>query len=210
MPDPAGNPFRIGEHVSGYHFADREEETARIRAAMLSASSLLVYGPRRMGKSSTIANAAEAFPLVFQHGDPGTWNAMVAPSGRTAFLDWEAAESQGMPLWDLFYFVRTYGAWSLGSAVSGDVTKGFASQFLGDTPFQALLAEAAARYCDRVGVPQQYVEPLFYTCWMHRALKEATRLSAGALDRGHYVNVLRASDDRREALQKLFAAPVAS
>ena len=159
---------------------------------------------------ATIANAAEAFPLVFQHGDPGTWNAMVAPSGRTAFLDWEAAESQGMPLWDLFYFVRTYGAWSLGSAVSGDVTKGFASQFLGDTPFQALLAEAAARYCDRVGVPQQYVEPLFYTCWMHRALKEATRLSAGALDRGHYVNVLRASVDRREALQKLFAAPVAS
>lgn len=60
MPDPAGNPFRIGEHVSGYHFADREEETARIRAAMLSASSLLVYGPRRMGKSSTIANAAES------------------------------------------------------------------------------------------------------------------------------------------------------
>lgn len=60
MSEPAGNPFRIGEHVFGYHFADREEETARIRAAMLSASSLLVYGPRRMGKSSTIANAAES------------------------------------------------------------------------------------------------------------------------------------------------------
>ncbi len=52
------NPFLIGEHVTGYHFADREEEVARIRGAMLSASSMLVYGPRRMGKSSTINNAA--------------------------------------------------------------------------------------------------------------------------------------------------------
>lgn len=60
MPAPSGNPFRIGEHVTGYHFADREEELARVRAAMLSASSLLVYGPRRMGKSSTITNAAES------------------------------------------------------------------------------------------------------------------------------------------------------
>ncbi len=60
MPTPADNPFLIGEHVSGYHFADREDEVARIRRAMLSASSLLVYGPRRMGKSSTINNAADS------------------------------------------------------------------------------------------------------------------------------------------------------
>src|SRR5690606_22329597 len=33
---------------------------ARIRRALLSASSLLVYGPRRMGKSSTINNAADS------------------------------------------------------------------------------------------------------------------------------------------------------
>lgn len=59
MPRATDNPFRIGEHVRDYHFADREEEMASIRAAMLSSSALLVYGPRRMGKSSTIINAAE-------------------------------------------------------------------------------------------------------------------------------------------------------
>ena len=26
---------------------------------------------------------------------------------RPAFLDWEAAELHGMPLWDLFYFARS-------------------------------------------------------------------------------------------------------
>lgn len=54
----ADNPFRIGEHVTGYHFANREDEMAHIRTALLSGSRLLVYGPRRMGKSSTIINAA--------------------------------------------------------------------------------------------------------------------------------------------------------
>ena len=64
MPDSTDNPFRIGEHVTGYHFANREDEVARIRTAMLSGSTLLVYGPRRMGKSSAITNAAELAHLA--------------------------------------------------------------------------------------------------------------------------------------------------
>lgn len=64
MPETSDNPFRIGEHVTGYHFADREGEVARIREAMLSGSTLLVYGPRRMGKSSAITNAAELAHLA--------------------------------------------------------------------------------------------------------------------------------------------------
>jgi hypothetical protein len=151
-----------------------------------------------------IAQSRAAFPLVFQHGDPGTWNAMVAPSGRAAFLDWEASEPQGMPLWDLLYFVRTYGAWSMRAATSGDPTKGFSTQFLARTPFQTLLVGSTARYCAAVGLSQQFVEPLFYTCWMHRALKESTRLAAGALDGGHYISLLRASIERRDDLSPLF------
>ena len=53
-------------------------------------------------------------------------------------------------------------------------------------------------------MPGELVEPLFYTCWMHRALKESTRLTAGDLERGHYFSVLRASIKRREALASLF------
>lgn len=58
MHDSSDNPFRIGEHVTGYHFANRDAELAHIRSAILSGSTSLVYGPRRMGKSSTIINAA--------------------------------------------------------------------------------------------------------------------------------------------------------
>jgi hypothetical protein len=111
-----------------------------------------------------------------------------------------------MPLWDLLYFIRTYGAWSARATVSGDVTKGFVEQFLAGSPFSRLMAEATARYCERVGLAPELVEPLFYTCWMHRGLKEATRLTAAQLSRGHYFNVLRACIEQREALAPLFAS----
>jgi hypothetical protein len=157
------------------------------------------------GQIAAIGQLRGNFPLVFQHGDPGTWNIWVTKSDRIAFLDWEAAEQRGMPLWDLFYLLRTYGAWAMRAGAAGDIIKGFAEQFLSASPFQQLLIEATGRYCEQVGVSGKLVEPLFYTCWMHRALKESTRLTAGNLERGHYVNLLRASIERRENLAPLFA-----
>lgn len=52
------NPFRIGSHVTGRFFTDRAAEVKRIRQAMREPTRLLVFGPRRMGKSSAIAVAA--------------------------------------------------------------------------------------------------------------------------------------------------------
>jgi len=54
----SGNPFRIGSHVTGRYFTDRAPEVKRIRQAMREPTRLLVFGPRRMGKSSAIAVAA--------------------------------------------------------------------------------------------------------------------------------------------------------
>ena len=156
------------------------------------------------GQIAAISRSRSRIPLVFQHGDPGTWNIWVTPSERVAFLDWEAAEPQGMPLWDLFYFVRTYGAWAMRASSSGDTMKGFAGQFLSASPFQRMLIAATEYYRARVGVPIELVEPLFYTCWMHRALKESTRLTAGNLERGHYFSVLSACIERHEDLRSLF------
>lgn len=53
------NPFRIGSHVTGRFFTDRAAEVKRIRQAMREPTRLLVFGPRRMGKSSAIAVAAD-------------------------------------------------------------------------------------------------------------------------------------------------------
>ncbi|MBI5031559.1 MAG: phosphotransferase [Chloroflexi bacterium] len=155
---------------------------------------------------AAIASSSDPFPVVFQHGDPGTWNVLVTPAGGIAFLDWEAAESKGMPLWDLFYFLRSYSVWVARAHGTRDRLKGLAQQFLAESSLSALVVESVERYCVEVGVPRHLVEPLFYTCWMHRALKESTRLPPAELENGSYVRFLRLCIAQRDAptLKQIF------
>ena len=141
---------------------------------------------------------AAGLPTVFQHGDPGTWNMLATPESKVALLDWEAAEPHGMPLWDLLYFLRSY---AVGAARSGGLRnplEGITVQLLGDTALSTRAAAAVSEYCRRVGLPPGLVEPLFYGCWVHRALKEATRLPPARVGSGHYVNLLRLLIARRD------------
>jgi hypothetical protein len=155
----------------------------------------------------TIAQSPSAFPTVFQHGDPGIWNVMATDSGGVAFLDWEAAEQEGMPLWDLFYFLRSYGTWMSRRAGMRDSLKSFAKNFILPSEPSKLLFGLTQKYCERVHLHTGLVEPLFYTCWMHRALKEATRLTKAEIEKGHYVNLLRLCIENRQAagLAQLFS-----
>jgi hypothetical protein len=192
----AATPLQVGEGLGT--LLCRFEQIYRLSAA---------HRDFLADQIAAITTSTCAFPLVFQHGDPGTWNIMVNRAGRVAFLDWEAAEPRGMPLWDLFYFMRAYGAWSSRRAGTTDSLKSFGQHFLEGSALNALFIEATARYCDRSGLSKELIEPLFYTCWMHRALKEATRLPAARLERGHYVSLLRLCIDQRgaPALRHLFA-----
>jgi hypothetical protein len=57
--DALSNPFRIGEHVRAPYFTDRAAEVRAVLTAMQDRGRLLVWGPRRMGKSSVIGVAAQ-------------------------------------------------------------------------------------------------------------------------------------------------------
>jgi hypothetical protein len=55
------NPFRIDGVVTPPHFTNRAAEIARIREVLRSPpAKLLIYGPRRVGKTSTILVASQA------------------------------------------------------------------------------------------------------------------------------------------------------
>ena len=59
--DTQPNPFRIDGVVTPPHFTNRADEIARIREALRSPpAKLLIYGPRRVGKTSTILVASQA------------------------------------------------------------------------------------------------------------------------------------------------------
>ncbi|MEA2651575.1 MAG: hypothetical protein QOI85_1296 [Chloroflexota bacterium] len=141
--------------------------------------------------SNALVERADHLPSVFAHGDAGAWNAMRLADGRVAFLDWEAADFAGLPLWDLFYFARSH-------VITSARLRGVARRPVG--LLRALqtdrrLREAVASYCRRLDVPLELVGPLFSLCWAHRALREVTRLDEGRLDEGHYLALLRLSLD---------------
>lgn len=51
------NPFRYGEPVVGKDFADRKKEFEELKMEMLSGQNVIIYSPRRFGKSSLVYNA---------------------------------------------------------------------------------------------------------------------------------------------------------
>ena len=87
--------------------------------------------------------------------------------------------------------MRSFGVHTARQGGVRDSLKAFQTRFLGDTEMATWWRSAVMRYCREVGVADELVESLFYTCWMHRALKESTRLQPQDLDRGHYLNLLR-------------------
>lgn len=153
-----------------------------------------------------VAASRRPLPIVFQHGDPGAWNVVATGVGDIALLDWEAAEPRGIPLWDLLYFLRSF-------TMTGITAHGRRARF--DALLRALLAESAwnrmvaaecGRYARTLGIEHELLEPLYHMCWMHRALKEATRLAPSRRSRGYYLDLLLAGIDRRctPAMQRLF------
>lgn len=156
----------------------------------------------------TIRRSRQSIPLVFQHGDPGVWNVVITPQGRAAFLDWEAAEVQGMPLWDLLYFWRSFAIDTARSEGIQDALGGFRRHFLNRTPLYDTLAQAIRRLCAATGLPAELVRPLFYLCWMHRALKQATLLPVNQVNNGHYRNLLALCIEKQDepALAQLLLA----
>ena len=138
-------------------------------------------------------------PAVFQHGDPGIWNLLVDPRGRTVFLDWEAAERSGMPLWDILYLFRSYAIAASRRAGVRDRLDGASRHLLDASALSGRLVDAVDEVRRRIDLPNTAIEPLVYGCWLHRALKEATRLPPDGLQRGQFVRLIRRMLDRPAA-----------
>src|SRR5581483_7307541 len=64
MAKTATNPFRFGALALGDAFTDRQAELRELAAALRNGQDVLVYAPRRYGKSSLVLRAARAGALV--------------------------------------------------------------------------------------------------------------------------------------------------
>jgi hypothetical protein len=59
MHKEATNPFTFGDLALDEHFTDREDELVELTSDMLNGQNVLVYAPRRYGKSSLVLRAAQ-------------------------------------------------------------------------------------------------------------------------------------------------------
>ena len=139
----------------------------------------------------------DLFPVVVQHGDPGTWNLIAMPGDRAGFLDWENLEARGMPLWDLFYLLRSLAVGSLPRRALERRLGHVQRTFLDASELTPFIVGAVRRYCAQVGLADDLVEPLYHLGWMYQALKEVTRLAPGHLGEGHFYALLRRGLERR-------------
>ena len=185
----------LAAHTAGP--AGSQPQSVSETMALLLAQFIDIYRPTPeivaflAGQVDVLARHAERLPAVFQHGDPGPWNILVTPDARIAFLDWESAEPAGMPLWDLFYLLRSLAV-SIGRQKGiPDRLESFQRQFLEASPFAQLVVESISHCRRQIGLPTSLTVPLFYSCWMHRALKEATRLAPSQLSDGHFIRLLQ-------------------
>ena len=128
-----------------------------------------------------LADVAAPIPLVMQHGNVADWNVVVGEGGHLVLLDWEFAEDEGLPLWDLFFFLRVQ-AWPLARGwrrVLLGRWRPRRDQFL--LPGDTTVAAAVAAYRRRVDVPLEAVEPIFHLCWVDQCLNAATHAAPGEL-----------------------------
>lgn len=139
----------------------------------------------------TVRRIPEPIPAVLQHGDPGIWNLLIDATGRTVFLDWEAAEPDGLPLWDLLYLVRSYAVATSRRAGVRDRLEAASRHLLDASPLGERIIDLVQGYGARVGLPTAAVEALIYGCWVHRSLKESTRMAPERLADGQFVRLIR-------------------
>jgi hypothetical protein len=147
----------------------------------------------------TVVAAAGTAPCVFQHGDPGVWNTLARAGGAPFLLDWEAAEPSGAPLWDVLYFLRSYSVRIARRQGVRSALEALGRHWLQSGPVARMMAAALNQYGAALELNPPLARPLFYFCWVHRAIKESRRLKPEKLHNGHYLRLLQMLTEHRQA-----------
>jgi hypothetical protein len=145
-------------------------------------------------------------PEACEHRDCSPWNVVLDESGAPGLHDWESAEPHGLPGLDLAYFLANC-AFILDDALETGRTRESYERLLDPTtPYGAVAAACAARYCERVGIAADDYARLRLLCWVihsHSDHQHLTMAAAGppsheALRSSSFLGLLEAELERLE------------
>ena len=130
------------------------------------------------GAREAVRNAASLLgtfelPAVFMHGDLGVWNMLCVNDDIVGVLDWENADPEGVPMWDMFVYARTLGVFLADASGRRYGPSVFTDQFLRESKSRGSLMSYIDEYRRRVEVPARAVDSLFVMCWAQQAVREA-------------------------------------
>lgn len=116
-------------------------------------------------------------PGVLQHNDLGSWNIHV-DGGSFAVLDWESARDDGLPLWDLAYFLGDALPLVAGARSFEERAEAAADIFAGRHALSGVLFEWIERAARLMSMPDDAIGPAVLTGWLHHATSHVARQAA--------------------------------
>lgn len=128
-----------------------------------------------LGRQVQKLRSLPPLPEVIEHRDCSPWNLMATSQGKLAFLDWESAVPDGLPVLDLAYFLVNSAFMLEGTLGSGHERTSYA-RLLAGSPTGAVVEGALARYRKRAGLPPGIIGPLRSLAWMVHACVEDERM----------------------------------
>lgn len=149
-------------------------------AAWIVSLALTTAGPPRAWTDEAIPaelrSRLSAVAPVLQHNDLGTWNILSHSSGFTV-VDWESARPEGLPLWDLLYFLADATAQMADEAAPGRWAPHAVALFRGESPLSPLAFTWIRRAAAATAVPVEAVGTIATLGWLHHAQSSEARAS---------------------------------
>jgi len=118
-----------------------------------------------LGVHSKLVDELPPLVAVTQHNDLGTWN-VVADEADFVVVDWENVRKDGLPLWDLLYFLGDAFVLLDGSADPGQLPARIVRLFAGEAPSSPLLFSWVRRAAEAAAVPPDAVGVIATLCWL--------------------------------------------
>ncbi len=177
---------RVGEwlvNLSGGADRSREEWWPRLFGAPLERFEQNFGGAIAAGALTRLREQLAAIgdlPEACEHRDCSPWNVVLDASGAPGLHDWESAEPHGLPGLDLAYFLANC-AFVLDDALeSGRTRKSYERLLDPGTPYGAIAAACAERYCTRIGISIEDYARLRLLCWVIHSASDHQHLSMAA------------------------------
>jgi len=112
-------------------------------------------------RQSDLLNSHKQLAAVWTHGDFWIGNILQAKSGRLGLIDWEQVQPEGLPFWDLFFFITTMTLYSPWGEWSKQPERGLAACFSAGSSVHDSFKQAIHRENEQYRLSDENLNTLF-------------------------------------------------